>query len=100
MAKECYYLRHKIDQELFIYLEFDETWEKSFLMEFRINEVEPHFIKTGVMYENRNILLAFRSIGLMSFVEASKDKKIEWRAVTPDNHLEFSAKNFLDAFQL
>ena len=32
-------------KELYAYLELGDTWEESFLMEFRITEVAPHYIK-------------------------------------------------------
>lgn len=98
MAKECYYLRHKIDQELYVYLELGETWEESFLMEFRMTEVVPHFIKNGALYENRHILLAFKYIAISDTVEVLRDKKLEWKPIEADEQLKLSAKTFVGSF--
>ena len=97
MDKECYYLRHKLDQELYAYLELGETWEESFLMEFRMTEVAPHYIKTGALFENRHILLAFKYIGMMDIVEVLRDKKLEWKPVEADEQLKFSAKTLVES---
>ena len=97
MDKERYYLRHKIDQELFIYLELGETWEESFIMEFRMTEVTPHYIKTGALFENRHILLAFKYIAIFDTQEVLRDKKLEWKPVKADEQLKFSAKSLVES---
>ena len=56
MDKKGHYFRHKIDQGLYAYLELDEIWEDTFLMEYRMTETKPHWIKTGSLNENRRIL--------------------------------------------
>lgn len=98
MAKECYYLRNKLDQGLYVYLELGETWEDSFLMEFRITEYAPHFLKTGALYENRHILLAFKCIAI-SDSKKILDKKYEWQPVNADERLKYSAQTFIESFQ-
>ena len=97
MAKEIYYLRHKVDQELYVYLEIGETWEASIIMEFRIPEIAPHFIKTGALYENRNILIAFKYIAISPLAEIMSDKKYEWKPITPEPQLEYVVKNFIES---
>ena len=97
MAKELFYLRHKIDQELYVYLEIGETWEDSFMMEFRVYEIAPHFIRTGALYENRNVLIAFKYIAITPLLDVKRDKKLEWMPITPDSQLEYVVKNFIEA---
>ena len=98
MAKESFFLRHKIDQELYVYIELGETWEESFLMEFRMTEFAPHFMKTGALYENRHILLAFKNIAIMDIKDVLKDKKLEWIPVNADEQLKYSAKTLIESF--
>ncbi len=98
MAKESYYLRHKLDQGLYIYIELAETWEDSFLMEFRITEFAPHFFRTGVLYENRHILLAFKYIAITDVKEILLDKKIEWIPIIANERLKASAQTFIESF--
>lgn len=98
MAKEVYYLRHKIDQELYVYLEIGDTWEDSYMMEFRLFEPSPHFIKTGALYEHRHILIAFKLIAITDAVEAHGDKKLEWVPIKPDEQLEFVVNTFKETF--
>lgn len=98
MAKESYYLRHKLDQGLYVYLEIGETWEDSFLMEYRITETKPHWIKTGSLDENRRILLEFKDAALTSPQEKNEDKKFEWKTIQPDVQLEYVTKTFIDSY--
>ena len=98
MAKESYFLRPKFDQELYVYLEFGESWEESFLMEFRITEFTPHYIKTGDLFENRQILLAFKNIANMDIVEVLRDQKLKWKPVKADEQLKYSAKSLVGIF--
>ena len=98
MEKECYYFNHKIDQELCAYVEIGATWEDSFIMEFRTTEVAPHFIKTGALYENRSILLAFKKIALMEMTEVLRDKELEWKPIKEDSQLEYCAKTFIQSY--
>ena len=98
MAKECYYLRHKIDQTLFVYLEIGETWEETFMMEFRKTGSYPHFIKSGALYEHRHMLIAFKWIAITSAEEIQRDKKIEWRPITPDVSLEYTVNTFIESY--
>ena len=94
--KECYYLRNKLDQQLYVYLEIGETWEESFVMEFRMTETSPHFIKSGALYEHRHILIAFKYIAITDVVDVLKDKKLEWIPVKPDEQLKMIANNFIN----
>lgn len=98
MAKESYYLRHKLDQGLYVYLEIGETWEDSFLMEYRITETKPHWIKTGSLDENRRILLEFKDSALTSPQEITRDKKLEWKTIHPDAQLEYLTKTFIESY--
>ena len=98
MDKECYFLRHKIKQELFVYLEIGETWEESFFMEFKITDDAPHSINSGSLYENRHTLIAFKYIAITDIKEILKDKKLEWMPIEPDAQLKFSAKTFVESF--
>jgi len=98
MVAERYYLRNKRDQGLYVYLEIGETWEESFMMEFRMTEGYPHFVKTGALYEHRSILIAFKWIAISSLEEILRDKKIEWEPITPDEPLKYQVKNFKDSF--
>lgn len=98
MAKESYYLRHKLDQGLYVYLEIGETWEDSFLMEYRITETKPHWIKLGSLDENRRILLEFKDSALTSPKEITKDKKLEWKTIHPDAQLEYVTRTFIESY--
>lgn len=71
---------------------------ESFLMEFRMTEVAPHFIKSGALYENRHILLAFKYIAISDTIEVLRDKKLEWKPVEADEQLKLSAKTFVSSF--
>ena len=97
MAKGVYYLRHKVDQELYVYLEIGESWEDSFMMEFRMTESSPHFIKTGALYEHRHILIAFKFIAISPLEEVMRDKMLEWKPITPDHQLEYVVNNFVES---
>ena len=99
MNRKCYYLRHKVNQELYVYLEIGETWEESFFMEFCLTETAPHYIKTGALYEHRNILLAFKYIAITDIKEVLHDKKLDWKPVVEDDQLIISAKTFIDSFK-
>ena len=98
MEKRCYYFRHKVDQGLFVYLELDETWEDTFLMEYRITETKPNWIKAGSLNENRHILLQFKDAALTSPQEKNEDKKFEWKTIQPDVQLEYVTKTFIDSY--
>ena len=98
MAKEYYYLRNKLDQELYLYLEIGETWEDSFLMEYRITETKPHWIKPGSLNENRSILLEFKDSALTSSQEITKQKKFEWNNIHPDAQLEYVTRTFIESY--
>lgn len=98
MDVERYYLRHKIDQELYVYLEIGETWEESFMMEFRMTEGFPHFIITGALFEHRYLLIAFKWMAITDIVELSKDKKNEWRPVNPDEALLYCIETLKESF--
>lgn len=98
MKKECYYFNHKVDQDLCAYVEIGATWEDSFIMEFRTTEDAPHFIKTGALYENRSVLLAFKMIALMEMTEILRDKKLEWKPIQKDPQLEYTVKTFRQYF--
>lgn len=98
MAKESYYLRYKLDQELYVYLEIGETWEDSFLMEFRITETNPHWIKTGSLDVNRRILLEFKDSALTSPQKITRDKKLEWITIQPDAQLEYVTRTFIESY--
>lgn len=98
METESYYLRHKIDQTLYVYLEIGETWENSFMMEFRLTKSSPHFIKSGALYEHRHMLIAFKWIAITSLDEIRKDKKIEWIPITPDDSLKYVVKTFKESY--
>jgi len=98
MAKEYYYLRHKLDLGLYVYLEIGETWEDSFLMEFRITETKLHWIKTGSLDENRRILLEFKDYALTSPQEITKEKKLEWKIIHPDAQLEYVTRTFIESY--
>lgn len=98
MEKECYYFRHKINQELYVYLELGETWEESFLMEFCMADTAPHYIRTGALYENRHILIAFKYIAITPITDVMKDKKLEWKPIQSDSQLDFITKTFIESF--
>lgn len=95
--KECYYFRNKIDQQLYVYLEIGETWEKSFVMEFRMTETKPNRIKTGSLIENRRILLEFKDAALTSPQKITENKIFEWKIIHPDTQLEYVTKTFIDS---
>lgn len=98
MAVETYFFRHKRNQGLYAYLELGETWEESFLMEFRITEDAPHFVKTGAIFDNRHLLLAFKYIATLNYVDAQRDKKLDWRKIEADTQLKYSAQTFIESF--
>jgi hypothetical protein len=98
METESYYLRHKIDQGLFVYLEIGETWEETFMMEFRSTDSCPHYIKSGALYEHRHMLIAFKWMALTRVEEILRDKKIEWTPIRPDEPLQYLVKTFKESY--
>lgn len=95
---ERYYLRHKINQELFVYVEFSEKWEDTFMMEFCITDCAPHFIKTGALYEHRHLLIAMKYIAKTDVKKILGDKKIEWKPIIPDDQLKYVVKTFKESY--
>lgn len=98
MEKKCYYFRHKIDQGLYAYHEIDETWKGTFLMEYRMTETKPHWIKTGSLNENHHILLEFKDATLTSPQEITEEKQFEWKTIHPNAQLEYVTKTFIESF--
>lgn len=98
MAKEYYYLRNKLDQELYVFLEIGETWEDSFLMEFRITETKPHWIKTGSLDVNRRILLEFKDSALASPLEITRSKNLGWKTIHPNAQLKYVTNTFIESY--
>ena len=90
MDKKSYYLRSKVNQNLYVYLEIGKTWEDSFAMEFCKSEVSPRLIMTGV--EHKNMLVTFHSIANTDIVEVKRNKEMEWLPIKSDQHLEYIAK--------
>ena len=99
MAKDCYYLRHKRNQELFAYLEINETLDDSFVMEFCITDSEPLFIHTGAQDKNRNELQMFEEIATTPIRIVLHDKQMEWKLIPKDIQLEYVVKTFTDSFK-
>ena len=97
MAKEVYYLRSKLDQDLFAYLEIGETWEESFLMEFKLSSDAPLATRTGASVENRRVLLLFKKIGLSTYEDAIKEKYQEWIPIEPDNQIKYISETLANS---
>lgn len=98
MAKDIYYLRNKLDQDLCAYLEVGETWEDSFLMEFMLSDDAPRVTYTGASYENRSILQLFMKIGSSTYENTIKDKNLEWFPIKPDAELMYVVETLANSF--
>lgn len=98
MDRKKYYLRHKIDQSLYIYLELGETWEDTFLMEYRLTEIKPHLIKLGSLEENKSIILDFKDAVLTATNGIIENKKFEWKIVQPSDQLDYVTKTFIESY--
>ena len=91
------FFRHKLNQELYTYVEIDDSWKDSFVMEFQKSEIEPHFIKSGESEENRRVICGFNEIIEIDIKEALSSKDFEWIPVKPDEQLKYSAKVFKES---
>ena len=85
MAKECYYFRHKLKQELYAYLEINEVREDSFFMTFKRSDVDPQTLLKGDKEANWDQLCELKRIAKMKYIEAAHDKTIEWHHLPVTN---------------
>ena len=99
MDKECYYFRHKQDQTLFAYLEYDKDGENTICFEFRLSEAEPHFFKDGLLCGNSPLFDYFRYISLLSYKQAINQDELDWFVIKPDKHLCIKVGDIISQFR-
>ena len=97
MGKKCYYLRHKIDQGRFAYLEIDQSWEDTFYMEFCFTDSYPPVLKLGEEPENRCLIEEIRKNALLSRNNALSDENYDWYVIESDVRLELMVKDFIES---
>lgn len=98
MEKKDYYLRLKIDQGRYAYLEIGQSWKETMLLKFRITDPFP-LVLSGANYENRCEIQKIIFNALLYSNKLLREEILDWDVIEPDSRLELMVKDYLEAIQ-